>query len=413
MHQIIKCISIQSLLLLLSVISFAQSVSVRLPYYAGRDYYFCLLEGNKQDTIATGELDAAGKASITLPRNYKGVGRFSVREYGKIWNIVINGKEQISMSEPETRDAEATFTGSPENSFLLDAIARQKRIITEYAEVENQLQNQTLSFPLAPPEQRLQKIENEYQVLRKEINDSPLLAARIMEILNNLSGAASSFKISQNDLLEEQREFIVDKVDFNALFNSGFWQLSLETWMQTNSANDTLLLSNSRQMLDRCSNDIYIRRELTQAIIRLFSRYAKDNLLVELGTEYLTMPLNGQPAPLIAVNDSLFVPKNSLIIFYETNCGNCHYELEALKRKYNLLKDNKIRIISIAADVDKDVFESTATDFPWTDKICDFKGFDGDNFRNYGIVGTPTFILTDAEGIVRGRYAQMKELIKD
>lgn len=317
------------------------------------------------------------------------------------------------MSEPDAIETETTFGGSAENSFLLDALARQKRMIIEYAEVANQPQNQGLSFPLAPPEQRMQNIENEYKTFRKEINDSPLYAARIMEILNNLSGTGSSFNVSQNDLLEEQREFIVHKADLNALFTSGFWQPSLEVWVQTNSANDSLLLSDTRQMLDRCSNDMYIRRELTQAIIRLFSKYAKDNLLVELGTEYLTMPLNGQPAPLIAVNDSLFAPKNSLIIFYETDCGNCHYELEALKQKYSLLKDNKIRVISIAADADKDVFESTAMDFPWTDKICDFKGFDGDNFLKYGIVGTPTFVLTDADGIVRGRYAQLKELLKN
>jgi hypothetical protein len=61
----------------------------------------------------------------------------------------------------------------------------------------------------------------------------------------------------------------------------------------------------------------------------------------------------------------------------------------------------------------KDVFEYTASGLPWSDKFCDFKGFDGENFRNYGIVGTPTFILTDDGGIVRGRYARLSEWLKE
>lgn len=412
MYKTIGLFSLQSLFLLFSSISFAQSVSVRLPYYAGRDYYFCLPEGAKQDTIAKGKLDAGGRTFVTLPRNYRGVGRLSIKEYGKIWNIVINGNEQVLMSEPDAREAEITFEGSPENRFLLDAFARQNKIISQYVEVSGRPQNQSPSYVLAPPEQRMQALDNEYRIFRKEIGNSPLYAARIVEILNCLSGTGSSFNVSQEGILEELRDFIVGKVDFGDLYTSGFWQPVFEVWVQT-SSNDSLLLNDARHMIDRCGNDIFIRREVTQAIIRLFSKYAKDTLLAELGTEYLTMPLNGQLAPEIVTAKGSYLPKNSLIVFYETGCGNCHNELEALKQKYGLLTDNSIRIISIAADADRDVFVETATNLPWTDKLCDFKGFDGENFRNYGIVGTPTYILTDKDGIVRGRYAQLRELLKE
>lgn len=410
MHKTIRFFSIQSLFLQLSLISFAQSVSIQLPYYAGRDYYFCLLKGTKQDTIAIGELDAGGRVSIALPEKYRGIGRLSIKEYGKIWNIIISGEEQVFMGELDAREAETTFEGSPENNFLLDALFRQDKIINEYIEVTNQLQNQSLSLVLASPEQRMQEIENKYKSFRKEISANPLYAARIMEILNCLSGAGGAFSVSQDRVLEEQREFVVQNLDFNDLYTSGFWQLIFEMWIQI-SVNDTSLLTDTRYILDKCNNDI--RREVTQTIIRMFSKYAKDSLLAELGMQYLTMPLNGQPAPQIVTEDSLFSPKNSLIIFYETGCGNCLNELESLKLKYDLLKDNKIRVITIAADLDRNVFKKTALVFPWVDKLCDFKGFDGANFRNYGIVGTPTFILTDREGIVRGRYAQLKELLKE
>jgi hypothetical protein len=403
-------------LILLPATLSAQTIEVRLPYYAARDYYFCLLKGARQDTVATGVLDDYGRATIDLSGKYpayRGVGRFSVKEYGKLWNIVINGNEKIVMSEPEKQEAETSFENSPENTFLINSFARQGKIISDYNEAANSPQSQ--SFVLTSPEQHMQRIENEYKAFGKEVKDSPLYAARIMEILSCLIGD-SSFDISQDDMLKEQREFVVHKVNFNDLYTSGFWQPAIELWFQTTSlneqTNDSLLLSDSRYMLNRCDN-IPVRRELTQTIIRLFSKYGKDSLLAELGTEYLTMPLNGQLAPQIATAEGFFLPQNSLIIFYETGCGNCHYELEKLKGKYRLLTDNHIRVISIAADTDQDVFEETAHALPWTDKICDFKSFAGDNFKNYGIVGTPTYILTDAEGIVRGRYAQLKELLNE
>ncbi len=391
----------------------AQTIEVELPYCSGREYSLCLLQGTGQDTIATGVLDGKGKATISFPLNYRGVGRLTIQQCGHMRNIILNGEERILLSEADSLEAETVFSHSPENSFLIEAMAKQNRILNDYYRAANNETEQFMIF--ASPQQRMQAVENEYKAFRKEIADSPLYAARVLEILNLLTGVGSSFTISEQQMLEDQRGFIVNKVDFNGLYTSGFWGQTLEAWVQMTSQNDTLLLANARHMLDRCGNDIPIRRELTQTIIRLFSKYAKDSLLAELGTEYLTMPLNGQLAPEIILGDTSFLPKNSLIVFYETGCGNCHYELENLKAKYSFLSNehNGLRVISIAADTGKEVHEETSAKLPWTDKLCDFKGFDGDNFKNYGIVGTPTYILTDKEGIVRGRYAQLKELIKD
>ena len=390
--------------------SYSQTLEVEFPYYAAREYYLCLLQGAGQDTIATGTLDSQGRTTISVPNSYRGIARFSVKEYGKIWNVIINGNENIKMSEPMPKEnspeSETLFENSPENNFLINAMARQSKIINNYTAGKTGTYS-----PFLPPDQ-------EYKTFQEEVAKSPLFAARIFEILNLLTGVGSSFEITEEQLLDEQREFVANKVDFNDLYISGFWQHTFDLWYQLASLkgqeDNSILLKESKAMLDRCDN-IFIRREVTQVIIRLFSKYGKDSLLLELGTEYLTMPLNGQIAPEIETNGEYFLPKNSLIIFYETGCGNCHYELENLKAKYSFLSNdhNNLRIISIAADADKYVFEDTASKLPWTDKFCDFKGFDGENFKNYGIVGTPTFVLTDKEGIVRGRYASLKELINN
>lgn len=400
-------------LYLLPLVASAQTVQVQLPYYAARDYYFCLPEGIRMDTITTGELDARGKALITLPKDYRGTARLSIKEYGKIWNIVISGNENFTMSEPEIQETTSVFENSPENNFLHSSFAKQNQIINDYHQAENEPQETSSVFAL--PEQRMLSLENDYKSFREEINDSPLYAARLFEILGCLSGSGNSFNDSEEDILTGQREFITDKVNFNDLYTSGFWQLIFDLWYQATSeigqGNDILLVNDSKKMLERCDN-IPIRREVTQTIIRLFSKYGKDALLAQLGTQYLTMPLNGQLAPEVIANNTSFLPKSSLIVFYETGCGNCHYELENIKNKYKTLVDNNIKVISIAADTSKEVFDETSETFPWSDKIYDSKGFESTNFKNYGIVGTPTYILTDEEGIVRGRYAQLKELLK-
>ena len=405
------------LLLFLPAVLSAQTIEVQLPFYAGRDFHFSLLQGSRVDTVATGTLNARGKATIDLSRkyaSYRGVGRFTVEEYGRVWNIVISGNEKVSMSEPDVEVAEPVFGGSKENSYLVNSLAKQTKLINEFFAAGDSEQPQ--SYVLASPEQRMQRLENEYKAFQKEVAASQLYAARVLEILNLLTGVGSSFGVSQEEVSREQQDFIVRKVDFKDLYTSGFWQPVFDLWYQLVSmegqAGDNMLLAGGRNMLDRCS-DMSTRRELMQTIIRLFSKYGKDSLLAELGTEFLSMPLDGQVAPEIVAGGKTFQPKNSLIIFHETDCGSCRNELENLKNKYELLTSNGIRVISIAADEDRGTFEEDASKFPWADKICDFKGFEGVNFSNYGIVGTPTYILVDADGIVRGRYVQLKELLKD
>lgn len=386
--------------ILFPAISFAQTIEVQLPFYAGREYYLCLPEGARQDTIATGVLNTDGNAKINLPTNYRSVGHLSIQGYGHICNVILNAEKRITISAANSQQAEITIGHSPENNFFVGAMAQQKDIISRY--------NSGVANTHTP----FISIEQEYESFGEGIRKSKLYAARILEILNSLAGIGSSFNVSQEEILQEQHNFIVNKVDFNDLHASGFWKSVFEVWVQTTSANDSLLLNDARHILDRCGSDIHIRREATQIIIQMFSKYSKDALLAELGVEYLTMPLNGQLAPEIVMGEDSFLPKNSLIIFYETGCGSCHYELEQLKEKSKLLSNNNLRIISIAADTGKEVHLETSGKLPWTDKICDFKGFNGDNFQNYGIVGTPTYVLTDSRGIVRGRYARLNELLK-
>ena len=409
MNILIRLFSIVLLFLFFGKGVSAQTIEVNLPSFPYFAYVFCLNNGAQQDTIVSRKLDKQGKDTFTLPAeysSYRGVGKFTLKYLAKKnVNVIINNEEKITIGEAENE--ELVITGSKENDFLATFLTRQTQLLREYNAINAEFN--TFSLNNLRHLASKQRLEERYATFFLEINASPLYAARIAEILTCLSSIGFSLGLSQEDIQAEQREYITQKLSFDNLYTCGFWQLTMDTWYNSTLDNDSLLISDSKALLDKTTN-IPVRRELTQSIIRLFTKYAKDSLLMELGMEYLTIPLNGQKAPEIKDGEISFLPQNTLILFFETGCGNCHYELEELKKKYDLLMDNKVNVIAISADSNQDVFEYTSNKYPWN-MYCDFEGFDGVNFRNYGIVGTPTYILVDKEGVVRGRYAHLSDLL--
>jgi thiol-disulfide isomerase/thioredoxin len=93
-----------------------------------------------------------------------------------------------------------------------------------------------------------------------------------------------------------------------------------------------------------------------------------------------------------------------LVIFYESGCGHCQEQLAVLKENYPVVRDKGVRVVTVSADESQEVYEYHSKDFPWPDKLCDYKGFEGVNFINYGVIGTPGIYRIDKEGILLGRY---------
>ena len=400
-------------LFLFSSLSFSQTIKLDIPTAYYMQYHLSLNQGNLLDTVAVGRFDEKGKAIFSLPEAYhsfRGVGKLTVTSLGALnVNVIFNGEDSITITEGDNYVLTAS---SAENDYLMDTNKQMGQIMSTYNTALSQVSQDASVF--AVPQLKIYDLRAKYKQFWKGINESPLYAARMVELLASLSSIGKDFDTPNDSIVVQQHRYITDEVDFDDLYTSGFWQMALDVWRQSGLDNDSLLVADARTMIDRTGDNRFLRRELTESLIRDFIRYGKDNLLVELGTDYLTIPINGIQAPEIVVGDSTFVPKRSLIMFYETGCGNCHNQLHQLKEKYNFLSSehNNIRVITISADMDKDVNEDTASSFPWKDNICNLKGFNDPNFRNYGVMGTPTLILTDDEGIVRGRYAQLSEFLK-
>jgi hypothetical protein len=84
-----------------------------------------------------------------------------------------------------------------------------------------------------------------------------------------------------------------------------------------------------------------------------------------------------------------------------------------LMQLYPQLKKKGIRMVSVAADLEKTRYEATAKKFSWKDKLCDFKGFTGENFSNYNVSTSPSFFLTDTDDKLLGMYFSVEDMEND
>ena len=103
--------------------------------------------------------------------------------------------------------------------------------------------------------------------------------------------------------------------------------------------------------------------------------------------------------------------KYTLLLFYQSDCGPCKQTIAALKEHYSNLVAKGIKIVALSADTDPQVFKDSAAAFPWKDTYCNLEGFNGVNFKNYAVTGTPTMFILDNKGILLKKIATIEQLL--
>ena len=392
-------------------------VNIELPHFAGKPYVFYLMQGDKQDTIQSGALDESGKTVLILPERYKtfvGMSKFMIVREGGL-EIILNHEQEftVSCTEAQPNINNIHYMGTPENSFLFGQYQKQGKILEKAGALEGMLQlynsPQDSLYQFLKSEQS--RLQEQYAELQKETAQSPLYAARIREMGDFLRGLGSRLNRTEKEMQQEQREFMLSKVDFGQLYNSGLWNEVLSQWVgMTTGLGDSTLLADSRRALNRCT-DKDLHGKLLGKLVLYYNKYGKENLLSQLGVDDSLTP--GHPAPKLHLDSLTLTPVSSLVIFYETGCGSCEKELTQLRADYPALQKRGIRVISVAADPNEETYRKNVDMFPWTDKYCDYKGFEGVNFKSYQVFGTPTIFVINKDGIITGRYATMAEAMRE
>lgn len=232
--------------------------------------------------------------------------------------------------------------------------------------------------------------------------------------------------------LRQAKQYIDKALDFSFLYSSGMWKELIEYWtgiyVNTSKSSDEFEQAFTHSVYTVLDRVFFTDKRVAQAlvkdllefseqysfknIVRSITDYAINHLPVldgELKRLLDTRLLVGKKAPELSFPVN-FTGDKVLLFFYETGCNSCEQELRTLKQEYFSLQQRHIQVVTISADLDNDIFLHGSSDFKWEDVFCDYKGFDGINFLNYGVMATPTIFLLSRKGIVLGKYASLKEI---
>jgi peroxiredoxin len=224
------------------------------------------------------------------------------------------------------------------------------------------------------------------------------------------------------DKLNDGIRFISNRLDMDILYSSGLWNFLISSTFELYADKavfgqdmvKNLQRIRSQKAFDTLANDLvticeqfgWVEAEDTIVSYLASSGRLKNmqqNLIIAL--ELKKVKTGNKAIPIQGIKNL----SNSLLVFYESGCPNCEMQLEELKKHYPELTKKKVQVVTISSDMSKEIYDSKAKDFPWPNKLCDYNGFEGENFRNYGILATPTMYVTDKNGYITGRYAKLSE----
>lgn len=366
----------------------AQRISISIPKASSKKYAFVLNKGLAKDTVQQGVFNFAGGLVVNIPSKYKGysgVGELRIQGEKPI-TLVVNG-ENFTMERKDDRNMK--FTNSPENDYLYAvAFGGQKRA----------------------PNKSL------YSYHFVQIMD-------FVRVLDNMVTRGGDLGTRTN-----VRLYAMNELDMDRLYTSGFWHLAVDRLMRVSPMQEIVGEDMVKVFKRIKSQEVFVT--LADNVITMMTQYGWDDAF-DIIVPYIA-DSKRIPTPQGQIYDAFKMAKirrgtvvpviiglrtplkagaynKTLLMFYESDCKNCVTQLDELKKNYARLNASGVRIVTISADYDKVMFQKIASGLPWQDKLCDFKGFAGINFANYGVAGTPTFYLLDKNLRLVKRFALLKD----
>lgn len=412
--------------------AYSQSVELDFPHFAGQEYRFWAFRGEGKDTIATGTLDGQGRAKLVLPDRMSGVHGMTQWQLtgGGGLDMIFAGGENFSVSCPEAQPSEKTivYSGTRENVYLNGRYHRQQdilgRIDAMRMAAEAYKDNSEL-LPIFNTELRNQ--EQAYKLLQEETAANPLYAARFAQVVDVTRGLPPVLTPGREEIAGLLKDFVLDRLDMEVLYTSGHWAEVLEQlmdWYSYKEENRLAFIPDMIRLVNRASSDeVYVA--LCEKVIVFCEKKGwhdqeiefaffllNDNRIKEpegkIASLYTLLKIRkGSKAP--ALSQGKLPEGKTLLLFYESGCGHCENEIRQLIGNYSLIREKGYEVVSVSADRDPQVYKNLSETFPWTGKYCNFGGFDGADFKNFGVIGTPAFYMIN-DGIVQGRYARLEDI---
>lgn len=430
----------------------AQTINLEFPYFAGKTYEFKIVQGEKHLVLANDTIPKGGKVQLTIPEKYKGYKGMSMwyltnSSTGGGLEMVINQEDfSVSCLDSIPTNGSIVYKNTKENIFANDIYQEQQTIFAKHDVMLYAKRAYAKDHELYPVfDKEYNQILTQYSEFVTRLKTTNLYAARFREIANLTMGIGDI--ITQDEQLKaiNINKIITNELDFNDVYTSNHWSVIVNSFVQLHTMvikNDEQLIEDTKTILRRISNN----QVFTDFIVNLtkeLTKVGKDNCIIALTHEInkskkllnydgvlsvFKQDISGK-APKLEVIEQIEDKKGSinktriidlsqqkskyiLLVFYQSGCGYCEETLKKLENNYKILTDNGIKIISLSADTDEQLFKTTSNQFPWIDKFCDLQGMNSINFKNYGVIGTPTMYLIDKKGVILDKLSSIESLMK-
>jgi hypothetical protein len=431
-----KPFAISFFCVLLAVVDiWGQRVSVSFPALAGREISLYYFSGAHVDSLPS-VLDASGNARFLVPPgDYRGMITVAVPDAGGIDVVLAEPELELQCKTGQLDNETVDYPRSEENRYLKRIFTAQTRNVEKQAWLQSGEQFYEAFHPMTGMIQKEnQAVEQAIDNLKKEIWQSSLYAARyyrLADFMNRLFDAEQTADREKARLIRNDMETALDIAD---LYRSGsLWQnvpnFYINMFNRTGGTDKHEEYARSiLQTLSRLQPPYY-ETYLAGSIFETERFGWKDSQEIILEQVLADNPAMKPEIPLVqgairsfhARKEQIAPPvaglipaaasgSRMLVAFYDSDCTTCINEMQRLTGIYPDLEKQNIRVVSIAADMDRVRFERGCRDFPWRDKLCDLQGFEGENFVNFGVVGTPAFFLIDRVGKIAGRYFEASDL---
>lgn len=369
----------------------AQTIDFVSRTHSNSEFSVSIYNGIKIDTIARGQVSMVGTGKFVVPEKYKDVSAMASLSFGekvKPIDLILHGQ---SFSFEISEQGKLSFSGSSENNLFYN---KQSEVLKD--------------------ENKDTYVYSYVKILNTMVKLSKVLGGQGQPTLFDKTNA----KIG-----------VLNDVDVDKLYYSRFWFYAIDGLLRLSTgeegfANDMI------RLIDKTRTDkVFVA--LVEDFIMISNQYGMDDAfdiviphVKKLGRiEYpqgniydafaMMKVMRGAKAPaIVGLEDSKQKVDYTLIVFHQPACENCHIQLDLLQKRINFFKQNNVRIVSISGALDKAEFISESKNFSWNDKLCDLKGFAGQNFMNYGITGTPTFFLIDSDNVIIKRFAMEDDVEK-
>jgi peroxiredoxin len=367
----------------------AQDISITLKKFPSDSYALVGYKGTKTDTLVKGRLNEQGKGTVKLPasfKNYQGMASLIVGGDTKMDMILNNESFSVASdyAHPDTRIME--FTGSEENKFFKEYLLGEVMV--------------------ANPNLFANQLKNEIDYFNR------ILA---------FSGASE-------DTVESLRSDFLN-LDMEVLYHSSFWKTMLTYWVAMHNnqiKDDDKLVADALQVMKKIKDEAVLD-EFANNMIDICEQHGWEYIKNQLVLNSYNSGRHKNPTRNLAIlfksrgiqigetpPDFLLDKKTKLsslskdkvlLFFYDSNCYQCSNEIKELKKQSEKIEKNKIKIVSISLDANKEVLEANTKEFSWKYKLNDP---DNHLFYPYGVIMTPTYFVIE-KGKITGRFARLAD----